>query len=171
VRAEWAARPWARGEDAVLAAAYPDYDRAHRRLPHRTRAALKHRAAKLDIVRRRHVWTAPAVRRLTTLVAANASNIELARAFPHLRLTQIAAKIGHLGLPKRKIRLAVFDDLLLDGVRQRAVEEGLSLRDLDRLAATGRYFQSSTRRLVLAHVARAIAILDGDVVIQWNSGE
>jgi hypothetical protein len=108
------------------------------------------------------------VRKLSRLVAAGASNAELMRAFPHLRLEQIAPKIRHLRLPRRKRRLASFEDTAIREVRRRAVDKGLSLRELDRLARTKRYFQASTRRLVLKHVASAAAVLDGEICIEWE---
>lgn len=152
----------------IVSSSYPDYALMRLRLPTRSLAALKHRAAKLGIVRRRHVWGHLEVRKLSNLVIAGASNAELARALPHLRPGQILAKIRHLGLQCRKPRLTRFDDQVMNEVRGRAIEKGLSLRDLDRSAGTGRYFQSSTRRLVLGHVARAIRILGGDIHIEWD---
>lgn len=108
------------------------------------------------------------VRQLTALFAANASNAELEFAFPELRLRQIKEKARHLRLPNRKPRLAGFDDPALNAVRRRAIEKGLSLRSLDRRARTGRYFQQSTTRPVLAHIARAAAILEGELRIQFD---
>jgi hypothetical protein len=148
--------------------AYPNYALMRRRLPHRSLAALKHRAAILDVVRRRHVWTNIEVDRLTSLVPAGASNVELTAAFPHLRLRQITEKARHLRLPRRKVRLVKFDDPTLSAVRKRAIDVGMSLRRLDQAARTGRYFQKSTRRLVLAHVARAAVVLGGETLIEWE---
>lgn len=159
---------WSKAEDAVVRKIYPDYILMRGRLPWRSLAALKHRAAALGIVHRRHVWTQTEVRTLAILVAANASNAELGHALPHLSLGQITAKIGHLRLPRRKPRLVDFDEVAIGEVRRRAVEKGLSLRELDRLARTKRYFQSSTRRLVLKHVARATIVLGGEIRIEWD---
>jgi hypothetical protein len=139
-----------------------------RRLPRRSLAALKHRAAVLGVVCRRHIWTNVEVDRLTSLVLAEASNKELAAAFPDLRLRQITEKARHLRLPRRKVRLVSFDDPTLIAVRKRAIDMGMSLRRLDEAAGTGRYFQKSTRRLVLAHAARAVAVLQGEIVIEWE---
>ena len=147
---------------------YPDYGLMRRRLPHRSLAALKHRAAALGVVQPRHVWTQTEVRKLSRLVAAGASNAELKCAFSHLRFEQIASKIRHLRLPRRKPRLARFEDAAIREVRRRAVEKDLSLRELDRLARTKRYFQASTRRLVLKHVASAAAVLGGEICIEWE---
>lgn len=147
---------------------YPDYGLMRQRLPRRSLAALKNRAATLGVVRPRHVWTQTEVRKLSRLIAASASNAELMRAFPHLRLEQITSKIRYLRLPRRKPRLARFEDAAIREVRWRAVQKGLSLRELDRLARTKRYFQTSTRRLVLKHVARAAAVLGGEICIEWE---
>ncbi len=162
------AERWSESADAVVRGAYPNYALMRRRLPHRSLAALKHRAAALGVVHRRHVWTNIEVDRLTRLVLAGASNVELAAAFPDLRLRQITGKARHLRLPRRKVRLAGFGDPALSAVRKRAIDVGMSLRRLDQSAGTGRYFQKSTRRLVLAHVARAAAALGGEILIEWE---
>jgi hypothetical protein len=159
---------WSKTEDRVICEAYPDYVLMKRRLPWRSLAALKRRAALLGVVQRRHVWTQTEVRKLSLLVAVNTSNAALMLAFPYLRLGQITAKIRHLRLPCRKPHLASFPEKAIDGVRRRAVEKGLSLRELDRLAGTKHYFQKSTRRLVLEHVARAAVVLGGEIRIEWE---
>lgn len=159
---------WSESADAVVRDTYPNYVVMRRRLPHRSLAALKHRAAALGVVRQRHIWMNVEVERLARLVLAAASNTELAAAFPDLRLRQITEKARHLRLPRRKLRLAKFGDPTLSAVRKRAIDVGMSLRCLDQAARTGRYFQKSTRRLVLAHVARAAAVLGGEILIEWE---
>lgn len=155
-------------EDQVLREEYPNYSAAKYRLPHRSLAALKNRAGVLGIVIRRHIWTAREVKRLAHLILSDVSDADLAEAFPHLRLSQIKAKIGHLKLPRRPRRLVAFDEPALVAVRRRATEKGLSLRALDKSARTGSYFQRSTRQLQLAHIARAAAFLGGEIVIRWD---
>ena len=159
---------WSKAEDGVVWKAYPDYVVMRGRLPWRSLAAVKHRAAFLGAVQRRHVWTQTEVRKLSALVAANTPNAELALAFPYLGLGQITAKIRHLRLPCRKPQLANFAEKAIGEVRRRAVDKGLSLRELDRLARTKRYFQKSTRRLVLEYVARAAIVLGGEIRIEWE---
>jgi hypothetical protein len=161
-------RRWRKVEDAVVRKTYPDYGLMRLRLPCRSLAALKRRATILGVVKCRHVWMQTEVRRLSRLVEANTSNADLAPAFPHLRLAQITAKIRHLGLPRRRPQLVDFAEAAIGKVRQRAVEKGLSLRDLDRLARTKRYFQQSTRRLNLEYVARAAVVLGGEIRIEWD---
>ncbi|MBK1976155.1 hypothetical protein JIX58_10405 [Brevundimonas diminuta] len=163
-----AGKPWTPRADAIIRDAYPDYRLMRRRLPHRSLAALKNRAAVLGVVHRRHTWTNMEVRKLAALFAADASNAELEHAFPGLRLRQIKEKARHLRLPHRKPRLVSLNDPALDAVRQRAIDKGLSLRRLDRKARTGRYFQQSTTRPVLAHLARAAVILEGELRIRFD---
>lgn len=160
---------WDEAQDALVRASYPDYGLMARHLPHRSLPALKKRVTALGIVRRRHVWKQTEVRKLTRLVAADASNAELSRAFPEFRLTQIASKIRHLKLPRRKPNLVAFDDAAIHEVRRRAVAKNMTLVELDHQARTGRYFQKSTRRLVLEHVARATVVLDGEILIEWEA--
>lgn len=161
-------RRWSEVEDVIVRDAYPDYALMMRHLPGRSLSALKHRSSALGVVRRRHVWTQTEVRKLSGLIAAGACKAELLRTFSYLRPGQVQGKICHLGLRRRKAPLASFDDPAVSAVRKRAAEKGMSLRDLDRLARTGRYFQNSTRRLVLRHVARAVAVLGGEVRVEWG---
>lgn len=159
---------WDEAQDAFVRKSYPDYGVIADRLPHRSLAALKNRAAILGIVRRRHVWKQTEVRKLIRLVAAGVANAELAHAFPEMRQAQIASKIRHLKLPPRRPALATFEDVAINEVRKRAFAENMTLVELDRRAGTGRYFQKSIRRLVLGHVARAAAVLGGKIQLEWE---
>lgn len=73
---------------------------------------------------------------------------------------------GTIALPKRRPKLVAFDCPALRDIRHRAAEVGLSLRELDRRAGTGRYVQRSTRRVWLRSIVRAAALLHGEVIIR-----
>jgi hypothetical protein len=155
-------------EDAILRAAYPSYDVLKAQLPHRTMSALKKRASALDIVTRRHVWTVVEVRRLRQAYEAAATDTELRALFPHLRLTQIKGKAGHIRIGRRDARFVTFGVPALDAIRLRAAKTGLSLIELDRQAGTGRFFQKSCRKPMLKPIVRAAAFLGGEVAIEWD---
>src|SRR3546814_14045526 len=78
-------------------------------MPHRSLAALKHRVRVMGIVVRRHVWTNREVRRLFEAYENRATNVELQRLFPALRLCQIESKASHVGAVRRKAPLVTFD--------------------------------------------------------------
>jgi len=158
---------WSAEKDDRIRAEYPSYPRLQAQLPHRTLSALKHRARSLGIVRCRHVWTTVEVRRLIAACERNASRSELLVLFPGLRVSQIVSKARHVSAARRRARLVAFDVPALDTIRSRAASRHLSLTQLDRQARTGRFFQKSSRRPVLKHLARAAALLAGEVRIEW----
>ena len=140
-------------------------------LPHRSLAALKHRVRCLGIVHRRHVWTNFEVRRLREAFEKHASDKELEALFPGIRLSQIKAKAGHIRAPHRRAQRAIFEVQALDAIRHRAKARGLSYVELDRLARTGKFFQKSRRQPMLKPIARAAALLGGEVCIEWREFE
>lgn len=159
---------WTEKENDLLRALYPSYDTLLVRLPHRSLAALKHRVRAMGIVVRRHVWTNREVRRLLGAYENGATDVELQRLFPTLRLCQIKSKASHVRAARRKASLVAFDIPALDAIRARSAEMGLPLARLDERAGTGRFFQKSGRRPALKHIVRAATFLGGDVMIEWD---
>jgi hypothetical protein len=158
---------WTADEDERLRSLYPRYDQLRAALPHRSLAALKHRACRLGIVRRRHVWTNIEVRRLREAFENHVPDSEFEALFPGLRLSQIKAKARHIRAPHRRAQCVIFGVQALDAIRRRARARGLSYVELDRIARTGKFFQKSRRQAILKQIARAAALLDGEVSIQW----
>jgi|EndMetStandDraft_2_1072991.scaffolds.fasta_scaffold20472_2 hypothetical protein len=159
---------WTADEDERLRSLYPRYDLLQSALPHRSLAALKHRARRLDIVHRRHIWTNLEVRRLREAFENHAPDKELEALFPGIRLSQIKAKAGHIKAPHRRAQRAIFKVQALDAIRHRAKARGLSYVELDRQAKTGKFYQKCRRQPMLRPIARAAALLQGDVHIEWH---
>lgn len=128
---------WTADEDERLRSLYPRYDLMQSVFPHRSLAALKHRARRLGIVHRRHIWTNLEVRRLRDAFENHVPDKELEALFPGLRLSQIKAKAGHIRAPHRRAQRAIFEVQALDAIRHRAKACGLSFAELDRQARTG----------------------------------
>ena len=162
---------WTAEEDQLIRSLYPDYDGLQRRLRHRTRSALKHRARHLEVTADRHVWTNVEVALLRALYAAGVPDRALAEHFPHLRLGQIRAKAQHLRLTRPRRAPILLGVPLLDAVRQHATQAGMSLAELDRRARTGRYFQSCRRNLDLRCIWRAAQLLSGEIRINWDDAD
>lgn len=157
---------WRDIEDFAVVLLYPSYDTLRQLLPWRSYSAIRRRARHLGVARHRHIWTGPEVARLTAAFRNGASNEELARLFPDLRPAQYLGKAQHIGLPRRHRKLVAFECPALRDIRFRAGEAGLSLRELDRKAGTGRYFQRSTRRICLRSIVRAAGLLGGEVILR-----
>lgn len=165
------AERWTAEEDERLRSLYPHYDQLRAALPHRSLAALKHRVRCLGIVIRRHVWTNFEIRRLREAFENHVPDKDLERLFPGLRLSQIKAKAGHIKAPHRRAQRAIFKVQALDAIRHRAKARGLSYVELDRKAKTGKFFQKSRRHPILKPIARAAALLSGEVCIEWREFE
>src|SRR3546814_7084581 len=146
---------WTEEENDLLRTLYPSYDALLARMPHRSLAALKHRVRAMGIVVRRHVWTNREVRRLFEAYENGATNVELQRLFPALRLCQIKSKDSHVGAVRRKAPLVTFALPSLHAIRARSVAMGLLLAELDERAGTRRFFHKSCRRPALKQIGRA----------------
>jgi hypothetical protein len=162
---------WQGIEDFAVILLYPNYEAIRQLLPWRSYAAIRHRVRRLDIAQRRHVWTGPETSRLTAAFRGGASNDELYRLFPDLTPGQYLGKAQHMGLPKRRPKLVAFDCPALRDIRSQAAEIGFSLRDLDRKAGTGQYFQRSTRRICLRSIVRAAAFLGGEIALRQSDSK
>lgn len=168
-RAGCAMKVWSDEDDFAVRLLYPDYGALQRHFSDRSLVAIKHRAAKLNVVARRHVWTQLEVARLRRLWGQRrVSDDQLRTTFPHLTLSQILAKASHIGLVRERPQPKHLGIPVLDAVRQRAHDEGLSMAELDRLAGTRRYFQQSNRRVVWRHVATAVDFLGGSLTPRWD---
>lgn len=160
-------RKWAGREDAILEKFYPHYEKISRRLKTRSYHAIKSRARKLEISVSRHVWTNQEVSRIIDLYSKGKTPAEISVTFPYLTAGQIAGKAQHLNLRRARRKCYLLGIPPIDAVRERAAELGWTWRKLDRLADTGRYFQQTTRQVNWAHLAKAIAMLGGQIQITW----
>lgn len=162
---------WTFEEDEKVQALYPRYDLLRAALPNRSLAALKHRARRLGVAHRRHIWTNLEVRRLREAFENHVPDKELEALFPGIRLSQIKSKAGHIRAPHRRAQRAIFKVQALDAIRHRAKARGLSYVELDRQAKTDKFFQKSCRQPMLKPIARATALLGGEVCIEWRECE
>lgn len=161
------AAAWTPAEDAVLKAAYPNYNAAAAGLPHRSRKALEHRSARLGIAKKRRVWSEGEVRKMAppyregTAVAAILPNLN-AKTAPQVYGKASKRRIRR---PKRPLKGTGFP--ILDSIRQRAVDLNFTLRELDAGTGGTRYFQRPTS-LRWSRIARAIECLGGRPVVCFS---
>ena len=160
---------WTAEEDDAVRRLYPDYNALQRRLRSRTLSAIKQRARAISVQKRRHVWTQIEVARLKRLWSQRrASDEALRQAFPGLTLEQIIGKARHLGLARERPAPKMLGVAILDAVRQRAHDEGMTMSDLDVVSGTNRYFRLTTRRIGWKHVAAGVRALGGRLVPSWD---
>ncbi len=161
---------WTKEEDAKVLRLYPDYKALRRTLRRRTYHALRARAGKLGITKKRHTWTAAEASRIRRLYP-RASKAELYAAFPGLRWHQIVGKAKHIKVRRQRKPLSRTGFPIIDTVRDRATVLNYSMVDLDALARTRNYFQKAgwhSGRVNRRAVYKAIEALDGEVTIRWK---
>jgi hypothetical protein len=158
---------WAARDDRIITKFYPNYPKMQRRLASRSYSAIRNRARTLGVAATRHVWTNHNEGKLRRLYLQGASRAEVNAAFPNLTQCQICSKAAHLRLVRARRAPYVLGIPALDEVRKKAALQGWSLRKLDKLAKTGRYFQQTTRRVDWDCLAKAAAVLGGEIKIEW----
>jgi hypothetical protein len=161
-------KQWSTREDEIVKSLYPKYRKILKRLKGRSYWAVRNRARTLGIVAPRHIWTNSEIKRLKTLYARDATRAEVSREFPYLTSSQLCAKAGHIRLARARNEPYKLGILPIDDVRRKASAQGLTWRQLDKIAKTGRYFQQTTRRVDWMYIAKAIEKLGGTIEITWR---
>lgn len=158
--------PWTAAEDHLVQLYYPDYSAICVSLPERTYHALRNRVRALGIQKTRRRWTTVDVKKYVRGRQAGLSLGQMLPEFPGVTKQQLQRRMAAIALVSKRLR--PLDDPLLDDIRLRATAARLSLRDLDRLAKSGRYFQRCNRTRVARHLARAVLALGGQVDVTWE---
>ena len=164
-------RLWSREEEAVLIAHQGEYELMSKLLPHRSRAAIASRCQLLGLRRKIHVWTAAELAKLRRLYPV-ASVQEIEEAFPHSSWTNICQVARYHGFC-RAVRSTYKSTghPALDDVRQRCLEIRWTMKDLDKAARTGCYFQRAGwigKKINYRALGRAIEALDGVIECRWK---
>jgi hypothetical protein len=159
---------WSSRDDEIIRTLYPDYRELQSRLPERSYYAIRNRTRTLGIAPRRHIWTNHEIARLRSLYGQGATRAEITSIFSSLTSHQICGKARHIGLVRARTAPHALGVSPLDAIRKRAAAQGLTLRKLDKVAKTKRYFQQTTRRVDWEHLSRAIEKLGGTIEITWR---
>lgn len=159
---------WTADEIAHLCQTFPDRKAACLALPHRTAAAVAHKARQLGLIPPRKIWIGDEAVRLRKPYVAGVPMAELLEMFLGKTRSQIWKKAFHMGYhrPRRAPKLTGMP--LVDSVRKRAFECRLSMTDLDVFVGRTRYFVSP-RHLDWRALQRAMAILGGRPAISWSN--
>jgi hypothetical protein len=158
---------WSVDEDRVVQKFYPDYDAMKRYLIKRSYYAIRNRARSLGIASARHIWTNHDVARLRRLYRQGVTSAQIKAAFPDLSHCEISSKANHVHLVRTQGEPYILGIPPLDDIRKKAKLRGWTLRKLDKIAKTRRYFQQTTRRIDWEHLAKAIKKLEGSIKIEW----
>jgi hypothetical protein len=154
------------------------------RLPGRSRAAILGKRRDLGI--NRHVpWTQGEDEELR-IAAKRTGATGISRILPHRTAWAVIERSKALGVPlfnKHKQPLAIVGESLADAIRQRAREDGFSMRGLDCELCTGGYFTNvasqrakrgsgpympAIRKAIEFFEAELITGPDGTITIDWK---
>lgn len=88
------------------------------------------------------------------------------------RWSRVLTKASRLGLRRSDNLPARTGFPLIDAVRSRAREKGLTMRLLDQLAGTGEYFQKArwfgAKEENAENIQKALQVLGGRFVVRWR---
>lgn len=164
------AKLWTDEEREIVEKLAPDYDAIVKRLPHRTRTAIKSQAGKMGLSRAIHIWTAAEISKLRKLYP-RASAEEICTAFPHSTWINIRQAARYHGFRRLNKAYKPTGIGALDEVRRKCFEINWTMGDLDKAAKTKKYFRKCGwigKKINHRALGRAIEALDGVVQAQWN---
>lgn len=154
--------PW---EVEPVIGRYPDYRSIFPVLDRRTHPAVYNKAGRLGITKPRgQPWSENEILRLRK-VYPKGTRAEIDAAFPGRSYNAIAKMANVRGIYRAPRPLKPTGHRLLDQVLERARKMNLSRSDLDSMARSKRYFQSSAwkRRADVAIHCRAAVVLGGTI--------
>ncbi|PRD40426.1 hypothetical protein C5748_26995 [Phyllobacterium phragmitis] len=162
---------WTPEEDELCRTYGVDYTVLIKKLPHRSYSALRGRCQKLGLRPQRNLVTASELSKMRRVVP-NGTPEEIRQAFPHRTLGQIGNICRYHGIRRKQEPLKITGHAVLDAIRQRCAELNYSMRDLDELARTKRYFRQAgwlfKKRLNYQAIGRAVQALDGELTVRWR---
>jgi len=170
--------PWSEREDRIVARHRPAVatrmlagKRTYKAIIQR-RFDLKH-PSEAKVRSGRHCWSPEDVAQMRAHYPIVAHASDMKRYLPEHTVKQIIGKAHQLGLKRKYMgdpRLRGQHELV-DQVRIRAKQDGISFQKLDRELKSGWYFQcgyQDTKSVNLRHVAAAVAYFGGTLVIDWH---
>ena len=161
---------WGAEEDDLVRALYPDYIALQTHFPLRSLGSIRGRAKSLGIQHKRRRWLAShrAILRREWDAGKTVAQIA-AEHFPDVEPNQAKwwASFNVRGTRERRA-LAKLGSPVLDDIRTRARERGLTMAQLDKQCGAGVYFQHNRKEVVVRWVVAAVEMLGGDLDVAWR---
>lgn len=165
---------WSGNEIGLLRSMYPaEYADISKALKRRSYWSVRHKAQKLGLAPKRHVWTGPDVSRLRRIYPTGTKE-EILAAFPGMTIEAVRASAPRFKVFKARKPFNPTGYPVIDQLRERAFQLGYSMVDLDALARSKRYFASGgwhSGHINHAAIGRAAEALDGRIIVAWNDEE
>ncbi|WP_323716274.1 hypothetical protein [Paracoccus aminovorans] len=161
-------RLWTEVELSTLRRLFPGDPHLHDLLPGRTTCAIRHKARQLGLVPPLRIWSEAEAQKLRRPYAKGEPMAALLEMFPGKTKRQIWSKANRIGIVRPRPAPKPTGFALLDQVRLRAHQLGLTMRDLDSYTG-GRGYFCAPRRHDLRLVGRAVAVMGGRIHVRWTT--
>jgi len=160
---------WTEAEIKRLHSFYPDYRKACAALPCRSLSAIKSKAFRLRITRSRQVWSERGLKRMKASYRQGRPIYEILVLLPGKTKKQIWARASYSGWHRPRTSPKIYNFKAYDEIRDRAFASKLTMRDLACLSATGNYFLRQPTQNDWRKISKAVALLEGQLSVIWNS--
>lgn len=163
---------WTQREIGVCRSLHPDFILMGRRLPRRTEGAIREMCRRLGLTEPSKPWTAAERTRLRRLYPSAPWPIILSE-FPGRTRQAIIQKAHRWKLSRDRKPYKRTSHEAVDQIRQRCLETGLFMPDIDCLANTNFFTRKAVRRKKpdLLAVDRAAKVFGGRLLVEWGEGE
>jgi hypothetical protein len=161
---------WTSAEDETVRLHAGDYVSMGKALPHKTYNSLRSRAKKLGLVAKRKHSTAAKIARLRRHYPT-ATKAELEKLFPGDSFDELQQTAKYFRIRRQPPPVQPFGFPLIDAIRLRSRELGISARELDRMTKAGAYFYKAHWHAGYVHyqaLTRAVEILGGQLQVEWD---
>jgi hypothetical protein len=160
---------WTEKEDEIVRRYAGDYAAMRQALPKRTYYALRQRARVLGLVPSRKTWTAGKIHRLRRYYPT-ASRCEIEKLFPGDTYEELRRVAKSYGI-RRRLPVKVSGYSLVDSIRFRGRELGLSAAELDRKTKSGTYFYKAAwllKNMNYRALTKAVEVLGGELRVEFE---
>jgi len=160
---------WTLKEHEVVVTHWPDKEAIAKLLPHRTRNAIVGFAAKCNLRRRIHIWTAAEDTKLKRLVRAQIPRkqiaAELGRTWNQVHNRMQQTRLRYDRRPPKPTGHALYDS-----IARRAFEVNMSKKELDEACKSGSALQKFARgrKIGMPVIIKAVRELGGRFDIEWE---
>jgi len=162
---------WTEHERSICRDVHPDYAEMKKRLPRRTPGAIREMCRRMRLTDPPKPWSGAELSRLRRAFAT-ASKDELVAMLPGRTYDAIQRVAYKHGFRKKRKPYKRTCHEALDQIRERCVQQGLFMPDVDEFAQTGNFFSKRAYRRKkpdLRAADRAARELGGKLRIEWET--
>lgn len=158
---------WTEAEEGLVRQHHPDYATLVRLLPGRTRRAIENKAQRLGVARDHRIWSDLDERVMRPAYVRGDPINDIVALLDGKTKKQVWAKAAKRKIRRPRRRPKLLNLPVVDDVRQRAFDLQLTMRDLDEIAGSRRYFRKPNYYNWKALDA-AVRWLGGTAQVAWH---